>query len=95
MNFKRNYVYLCVNIDVPTCKLNLLNHFKKHKLLLDRPQIKIVSMVEERDQQYRGIIPMKKQTFFQNKNIHIQNLLNFQNLTFSHFNCLIFTKFCL
>ena len=64
MNFKNNYVHLCVNIYVPTCKLNLLNHFfKKHKLFLDRPQIKIVSMVEERDQQYRGIIPTKKQTF--------------------------------
>ena len=23
---------LCVNIYVPTCKLNLLNHFQKHKL---------------------------------------------------------------
>ena len=51
--FQKNYVHLCVNIYVPTCKLNLLNYFffkKKHKLFLDQPQIKIVSMVEEHDQ---------------------------------------------
>lgn len=58
-------MHLYVNVYVPTCKLDLLNHFfQKYKLFLDRPQIKIVSMVEERDQQYRGIIPTKKQTFF-------------------------------
>ena len=64
MNFKKNYVYLYVNVYVTTCELNLLNHFSKHNYFLDRRQIKIVSMVEERDQQYRDIIPIKKQTFF-------------------------------
>lgn len=58
-----NDVHLYVNVYVPICKLNLLNLFSKTQTILDRPQIKIVSMVEERDQQYRGIIPIKKQTF--------------------------------
>ena len=64
MDFNRNNVRLYVNVYVPTCELNLLNHFFKNiNYFLDRPQIKIVSMVEERGHQYRGIIPIKKQTF--------------------------------
>ena len=79
MDFNRNYVHLYVNVYVPTCELNLLNHFFKNiNYFLDRPQIKIVSMVEERDQQYRGIIPTKKQTFL-NKNSY-SKLINFQTL---------------
>ena len=66
------------------CKLNLLNHFSKTLTSLDRPQIKIVSMVEERDQQYRGIIPIKKQTFFQKKKKSYSKLTQFSKLYFLH-----------